>query len=241
MPFTDEILQSLTYLANTYQHIAIVWHLVIYSLLLFLVVSKQKLSNRFVGSFLALPLLSVSFFAWLTGNPFTGIFFLVTGTVLFFFSFTAKPEQIVFNPSFSLRVTGIVILFFGLAYPHFLGSQVLIYLYAAPVGIIPCATLLMVTGFSVMFSLRQSLKWMLALFSADLFYGLFGVFRLHVYIDIFLLFASCVLFIQFMLWRNFRVHLHKRSFGKQSWKTTAGRGQRSESITHNTKSGRLLL
>ena len=223
MPSTDEILQSLTYLANNYKHIAIIWHLVMYSLLLFLVVSKEKLSNRFVGCFLTLPLLSVSFFAWLANNPFSGMFFLVIAVILFIFSFAAESKQVVFNPSFSLRLAGIVILFFGMIYPHFLGPQFYIYLYAAPIGIIPCATLLMVTGFSLTFQLRQPLKWMLVLLAADLFYGVFGVFRLDVYLDILLLLAAFTLVAQLVLWRRFPGDQHTRSLQRPRGKTIAGR------------------
>lgn len=98
-----------------------------------------------------------------------------------------------------MRAAGSVILFFGIIYPHFLGPHLFIYLYAAPVGIIPCATLLMITGFSLLFLLRQSVKWMWVLLMADLFYGTFGVLRLQVYIDVILLFASSVLFVQLIL------------------------------------------
>jgi hypothetical protein len=101
-----------------------------------------------------------------------------------------------------LRIIGVTVLIFGLVYPHFLGPQLLLYLYAAPVGIIPCATLLMVTGFTLVFDLKQSQKWMIVLLATDIFYGLFGVLKLHVYLDIFLLIASAALIIQIILSKN---------------------------------------
>jgi hypothetical protein len=144
--------------------------------------------------------------------------------MLLYFSFTAKSKEITLNPSFIFKITGVFILFFGLVYPHFLGPRLLVYLYAAPIGIIPCATLLMITGFSVIFLLGQSLKWIFTLLTANLFYGLFGVFRLQVYIDILLLFASCILLIQLILQRSFPSDSEKQSLGERPlWKTTASR------------------
>ncbi|MGZ5191109.1 MAG: hypothetical protein ACXWCZ_08795, partial [Flavisolibacter sp.] len=225
MPSANDILKSLVFLARNYRDIAIIWHVVIYGLLLFLMLAKKMPSNRFVGCFLAIPLLSVSFFAWWSDNPFSGLLFLIVGILLFIFSLTAKSEEINLNPSYVFRATGIAILIFGMIYPHFLGPQLFIYLYAAPIGIIPCATLLMISGFSLVFLLRQSLKWMVTLLTANLFYGLIGVFWLHVYIDIILLFASSVLFIQLFLQRSFSGDSKKQSFGKlsSSRKTSARR------------------
>ena len=214
MPSADEILQSLGYLARNHQRISILWHVAVYSLLLFLLLAKRKPSNRFIGCFLALLLLSVSFFAWHVENPFTGMFFLIAGCFSFFLSVRAESKEISPNPSFLMRAAGSVILFFGIIYPHFLGPHLFVYLYAAPIGIIPCATLLVVTGFSLLFLLRQSLKCMWTLLIADLFYGLFGVFRLQVYIDVILLFASCALFVQLILQQKVSSNKNKPSLQK---------------------------
>ena len=225
MPSAEDILQSLVFLAQNYLGIAIIWHIVIYGFFLFLVVTKRKPSNRFVGCFLAVPLFSVSFFAWWSNNPFSGLMFLIFGSLLVVFSLMVKSKEIILNPSYVFITTGIAILFFGMIYPHFLGPGLFIYLYAAPVGIIPCATLLTVTGFSLIVLLKLSRKWMATLLIADLFYGSFGVFRLHVHIDILLLFASCLLFIQLRRQRSFADDSGAKAVGKGSslWKTTAHR------------------
>lgn len=188
--------------------IAIVWHLVLYIFLAFVLLTKSKVSNRITGCLLSLLLLSVSLFAWLAKNPFNGLVFLLAGLGMFFFSCTVPTVKIKLNPSVRLRAAGIIILLFGLVYPHFLGPPGFVYIYGAPAGIIPCPTLLVITGFSLMFQLWQSRKWMIILLTADIFYSLLGVFLLHVYIDVLLVVASVLLFVQLLADKKLEKNSH---------------------------------
>ena len=194
----EEILRSLSHLAKNYMQIAIIWHLVLYIFLAVVLLARTKVSNRMTGCLLSLLMLSVSLFAWLAKNPFNGLVFLLAGLAMFFFSYTVQSQKINLNPSVKLRAVGIVILLFGLLYPHFLGPPGFVYFYAAPAGIIPCPTLLVITGFSLMFELRQFRKWMIILLDAAIFYSLFGVFVLRVYIDVVLVLASVLLLLQLL-------------------------------------------
>jgi hypothetical protein len=90
---------------------------------------------------------------------------------------------------------------FGSAYPHFLSGRPLwTYLYAAPLALIPCPTLAFVCGLRLLGIAYAGRLWTMLLACAALFYALFGVLRLGVTLDLFLL-AGCVgLFVQ--QWRE---------------------------------------
>ncbi|PLW83854.1 hypothetical protein CWI75_00380 [Kineobactrum sediminis] len=73
---------------------------------------------------------------------------------------------------------------FGWLYPHFLDNTTsLVYLYAAPTGLIPCPTLSIVIGFTLILGGLGSRSWCLVLAMMGLFYGVFGAARLGVRID----------------------------------------------------------
>jgi hypothetical protein len=200
MPSSEEILKSLQLAANQYSGLAILWHMLMFLFILFLYFKKP--SNGLTGVALSLPLFSVSIIAFLVHNFFNGIVFTVAGLLFIGLARSAKKENISLNSSPVLRSAGIAVLIFGWAYPHFLGSGFIIYFYAAPVGLIPCPTLLTITGISMIFSIKQSTQAVISLVVLDLFYALFGVFRLEVYIDIVLLFAAIVYFFQWSIQRN---------------------------------------
>ena len=77
---------------------------------------------------------------------------------------------------------------FGWVYPLFLESpSLLTYLYAAPTGLIPCPTLSIVIGLTVILSGLGSRLFSLLLGVSGVFYGIFGSARLGVMIDLVLL------------------------------------------------------
>jgi hypothetical protein len=57
-------------------------------------------------------------------------------------------------------------------------------LYASPVGLVPCPTLAVAIGFALVGNGLGSRVWSLTLAALGLFYGLFGVLRLTVLLDI---------------------------------------------------------
>jgi predicted lysophospholipase L1 biosynthesis ABC-type transport system permease subunit len=86
---------------------------------------------------------------------------------------------------------GISAIFYALLYPHFLGeSSPWLYLIAAPVGIVPCPSLSMVLGFTLLFNGFHSRLWQTVCVAAGVFYAIFGLFILGVWIDIGLLLVS---------------------------------------------------
>lgn len=213
MPSASEILKALTLLANKYMIAAIAWHavLVLFLLLLF---AKRKPSNHFAGYFLTLLFFSVSIFAWVVGNLFNGILFLTAGAVLVFLTARRKADRVSINPNIWMRTIGTVIFLSGFFYPHFLEQGLWSYLYAAPVGLVPCPTLLTMTGFVLVFDTKQSKSWFVVLTVVDLFYGVFGVMKLNVYLDLILIAGAIALFLQIIMAASFEKKLQYSTMEK---------------------------
>jgi hypothetical protein len=182
-PSPREILDGLTYITNNWIEIAIAWHVAIASLMAALIFGWRP-TQRQLSLILALPLVSVSVFAWLTQNPFNGTMFalgaVASGTVGA--RLPSSPIQRASNPA---ALVGLAMVVFGWVYPHFLeGGSAVRYLYAAPTGLVPCPTLSVVIGFALLVGGLGSRGWSLILAAIALFYGLFGTLRLGVYLDI---------------------------------------------------------
>ena len=146
-----------------------------------------------LASFSAAPLLSVSVLAWFSGNPFNGTIFFVFAAFMAFFALKADTKPVSADKGWTF-IPGILLLIFGLVYPHFLETNSFVrYLYAAPTGVIPCPTLSAVIGLALIFDRYGSNKWSLSLAVIGLFYGVFGVFRLGVTMDVLLLAGALAL------------------------------------------------
>ncbi len=198
MPKTADIINGLQSIVNEYSTFAYIWHALFYLLLAALIIKWQP-SNRLFGILFCLPLLSVAVFAWLTGNPFNGVLFSLAAILIFVFSLRASTELIQVS-QLPFMVLGIVMIVFGLIYPHFIqADSVLRYLYASPVGLVPCPTLSILIGFLLLYNGLGSQSLILTFVVFGLFYGLFGAFKLSVYLDIFLIFGSLSLLVKFFM------------------------------------------
>jgi len=198
MPKPQEILNGLQTIVNEYSIFAIIWHVVLYLLIIALLFKWQP-SNRLLSTLLCIPLVSVAIFAWLTGNPFNGILFAIAAILMLVFGVKASTQAVGLSQT-PFLVIGIGMILFGLIYPHFLKpGSVFEYLYASPAGLIPCPTLSIIIGFALLFSGFGSPSVSLILIVMGLFYGIFGVFRLSVYLDLFLFFGTISLVVQYFL------------------------------------------
>jgi len=194
MPSPEEILQGLFMIANKYTWAAVVWHSLFYFLIASLIL-KWKPSNRVLSVLLTLPMLTVSLFAWITGNPFNGSLFLIFGILLIILG-SRNPDISIETGHTWSTVLGVIIIIFGLLYPHFLDTENhFMYLYAAPTGLVPCPTLSIVIGFAILYRGFQSRTWSWILAIPGLIYGLIGTFRLQVYLDMVLLLATVILIV----------------------------------------------
>ena len=181
MPNGAEILDGLTRIAESWRTLAVLWH--IYSALLVLFAFGLRPQNRLVGALLIPPLASVSVLAWLDGNPFNGAAFAALSVVLVALLSNVNGRPVGRTHSFWFLL-GLSLVSFGWAYPHFLeGSPASAYLYAAPLGLIPCPSLSLVVGVTIIFCGLNARAWSLSLALAALFYGVFGALYLGVTID----------------------------------------------------------
>lgn len=198
MPKTDEILNGLQSIANDYQTFAIIWHAIFYFLLIVLI-AKWQPSNKLFGILLCLPLISVALFAWLSGNPFNGFIFSLMAVLIFIFGFRASDHPVQLS-QLPFMITGILMIVFGLVYPHFLGADSFFkYLYSSPGGLIPCPTLSILIGFLLLYNGFGSHPITITFIAIGLFYGVFGVLKLAVYLDILLILGSITLLIKYFI------------------------------------------
>ena len=191
MPSSDAILSQMTAIANDWRAAAVAWHALFGALFVALVAGWQP-STHAISRMLAAPLLSVSLISWLSGNPFNGTTFALFATILLAAAPRSRATIRLASPA---RVaSGSVLAAFGWMYPHFVEADSWItYAYAAPLGIVPCPTLSMVIGVTLMFANLGSARWRVLLATAGLLYGLIGVVWLGVVLDVALLAGAALL------------------------------------------------
>jgi hypothetical protein len=192
MPSSSEILKSLTLISNSYIWLAVLWHGVVFAAL---ARKGWRPRQRHAAQLLLLPLLSVSVLAWIHGNPFNGLMFLALIVIFGLISLKLANRPVTLTRKWTFPV-GFVVLHYALFYPHFLvGKSPWLYLIAAPVGLVPCPTLSLVLGFTLIFSGFHSRAWQAVCAAAGLFYALFGILILGVWLDIGLLLTAASMLI----------------------------------------------
>ncbi len=195
---SEDIIAGLQSIVNNYTTVAILWHGLFYVLIAALV-TKWDPSNRIMGIIMALPILSVAILALISGNPFNGTVFSIATILLIYFGFKATIQVISYS-QIAFIIAGIFMIVFGLIYPHFIKpDSIFKYLYESPVGLIPCPTLSIIIGFLLIYNGFGSNSITLTFIILGLFYGIFGVLKLAVYLDLFLLFGTFTLLIKYIL------------------------------------------
>ena len=194
MPSADQILNGLREITNTWQAVAIFWH-VYFGALILAFVAGVRPSKWIAGLLLGFPLLSVSAVAWLSSNPFNGIIFAALGILFLLVAVKLSRDDI--HAAFPWYfIPGAFLFGFGWIYPHFLEAPIYIaYLYSTPTGIIPCPTLSIVIGSLLMLDGLGSRKLCIILGVAGLYYGATGFAQLHVLIDSVLVIGAIVIVI----------------------------------------------
>ena len=191
MPTTNQILAGLTAISNDAIVAALLWHVVIAIVVLW-IASGWRPTSRVATAMLAAPLLSVAVLAFAYGNPFNGLVFAATAAVLLACSITAEAVRVAPGPAWAAMLGGAMIAFAWM-YPHFLQpSSPYVYLYAAPVGLVPCPSLALAVGFALLGGgVDRRAAGVLALLGIA--YGLLGVALLGVTLDVGLLAGAVAL------------------------------------------------
>ena len=192
MPEPTKILEGLEAISNDLWLVAVLWH-VLASAALAAVVIGWRPSRRLIAGMLSLPLLSVSIAAFAHANPFNGLMFVALTLALGAIGLRLPGLAPGRAPVWA-TVAGIAMAAFGLVYPHFTHTASAIgYLYAAPTGLVPCPTLSLAIGVALIADGLGSRAFALLLAAAGLFYGIFGVVRLGVTLDLGLIAGAAVL------------------------------------------------
>lgn len=182
MPTPYEILDGLSAIANDWRLLALVWH-GYFALFILLLAFGLRPRKTIAGVLLTLPLFSVSILAWIYANPFNSAIFTLLGILLICVA-AVLPKESVEVSSKAFAIPGSILIAFGWIYPHFLNDvDAFSYFYFAPAGLIPCPTLSVVIGLTLLLRGLGSRAWCLLLSAAGLFYGIFGAVRLGVMID----------------------------------------------------------
>jgi hypothetical protein len=192
MPDPKTIIDQLTVASISAAGVAIAWHVAIVVAVVALMLGWRP-SNRAAGVMLAGPIASAAAVMLAFGNPFNGAILGALSLALVLLALRLGPGQGV-RTFAAAKPAGILMIVFGALYPHFLQRGTpLAYLYAAPTGLIPCPTLSLVIGFALLAGGLGSRAWSLVLASVGVFYGLFGVARLRVYLDVPLILGAAAL------------------------------------------------
>ncbi len=192
MPTPQQILHGLEELANGWRPLAVFWHAYFGALLLSLCLGARP-DRRLAGVLLASPLLSVSALAWASANPFNGGFFALSGIASLVIAMRLPGKRARPGPSLGAR-RGRPSLRVRMGVPP-LSSKPLRFSRTCtrrPQGVVPCPTLSIVIGVSLILNALGSRLWCLVIGLTGIFYAIFGAARLGVSIDVFMLAGAFV-------------------------------------------------
>ena len=191
MPTPYEILAGLTEVANRWIALAIAWHIAL-AIALAAVALGWRPTHRTASLLITLLPASVAVASLAHGNPFNGIVFAATTVALLALAARDRRGPVAAVPRWSTW-GGLALVAFGWVYPHFLTGSPVQYLYAAPVGLVPCPTLSVAIGLALLAGGGGRRAWRLTLAGVGLFYALFGAARLGVLLDLGLLVGATLL------------------------------------------------
>jgi hypothetical protein len=193
MPSPTEILAGTTSIANQAIGVAGAWHIVVAIALVALAIGWRP-SQRVARILITAPLVSVAGFAFAFGNLFNGLIFFAGSVALVGLAWVGDQRSVRRGTSWAFWI-GVAMIAFAWGYPHFLeGRHPTSYLFASPLGLIPCPSLSAAIGFALLGSSLGARAWGITLAALGLLYGLFGVLRLGVFLDIGLVGGAIVLF-----------------------------------------------
>jgi hypothetical protein len=192
MPTPAEILEGLARISRDAFPFAVAWHALVAALLA-AVVAGWRPTKRLASLLLAAPIVSASAFAWATGNPFNGAVLAAVAAATIVTARHTSTEPLAPAPAWAVAA-GTALVAFAWSYPHFLeGVSRFAYLYGAPMGLIPCPSLALAIGFSLIAGSPAGRGQAAVLSAAGAAYALFGAFRLGVLLDLVLLAGAVAL------------------------------------------------
>jgi hypothetical protein len=144
---------------------------------------KRNYHHRVVDGVIFLLFSSVAINAAIYGNPFHFITFALLALFAFIELFKNKNEFKILR----LNIRSIVAFIFvviGFLYPDFVETTPVALLLFSPAGIVPCPTLLITLGMLTLAYPKVNIPQYTITALVGACYGLIGVFKLNVYLDI---------------------------------------------------------
>ena len=175
------ILTAAAAIAAEWRWLAITWHAV-FALVLAAILACNIRDRRGLAITAALPFTTVAALAWWSGNPFNGTVFTVFAITLVAIAARLPASPIAIGAPPALWA-GAGCCALAWSYPHFLSGTWTQYFYAAPLGLLPCPTLALCVGLSLITQGFGSMRWTIVVFAASITYGVIGVFALGVTLD----------------------------------------------------------
>lgn len=173
-------------------------HLITLGLLLIYIFSmKAKWRTTAMNCIVAVLTLSVTATAFINGNYFHVLTFLILSVISVIELFIRKNEYAQFKLNFTTVISFAFILI-GLWYPEFVTVSKLKCLLFSPVGIVPCPTILVILGITSLKKSKTNSLQQITVLTLGLIYGIIGTFKLRVYLDITLIAGIIFAFIMFI-------------------------------------------
>ena len=192
---TENILNYLINISNANLLPNLLNHFIIYiALILFFVlrfIGKIKAARIVRNVSVILLILSIIGNALYYGNP----FHLITFSVILIFFIIFQKKALKENENFAtdkqndikdiaIIIISAIFIFLGVFYPEFVEVSIPQYLLFAPVGIVPCPTLLVILGFFNLTLTKSDKKTEIAFIILTCVYAIIGTFIFKVYLDI---------------------------------------------------------
>lgn len=183
MPTSEQILELLAWTAREGLAVAVAWHLIVAIVAIALALGKLRPTRRAAAIALGLPLATVAALAVRAGNPFNAAMFSLATTLAIALGSGAGKARVTRGPAWAVAI-GVASIAYAFVYPHFLeGYPAYYYLFASPMGVVPCPTLALVLGTALVAGGFQARAWPLSMAAFGLFYAVYGVARLGVWLD----------------------------------------------------------
>lgn len=184
---TDVILANLQSEVTRFWFVSAVQHLILPLVLLY--ASRRERGGSIVSAYFGLTALLVGLLAVVHSfNLFNGLVFAVLGLALIL---GRRRGLLRFLPLTAHSAVGYAALLSGYWYPHFVDSALAV-LVRSPYSVVPCPSLLVIIGVTVAAGIRNATWAELLLVCAGLFYGVFGVMKLRVLVDLPLIVVTAV-------------------------------------------------
>ena len=146
MPPASEILEQLAAMSSTLAPLAAAWHVAIIAIAAAIVAGWRPTQLVFATLLLAPLVLSVASLALAFGNAFNGASFALLALGMLVLGGRLSDERAVTRGPLWTTLLGGALILFGACYPHFVAGPWYLVPAAAPVGIVPCPTLAVLAG-----------------------------------------------------------------------------------------------